>query len=72
MTCIVCELLGSIFKFLFEKVKFGVFFNVILTDLEEKFSILSWDYFLVLTAWSEKSKKVELNPNLGIIEVPFK
>jgi len=41
VTCIVCELLGSIFKFLFEKVKFGVFFNVILTDLEEKFSILS-------------------------------
>jgi len=41
VTCIVCELLGSIFKFFIEKVKFGVFFNVILTDFEEKFSILS-------------------------------
>lgn len=72
MTNIVCELLGSILKFLFEKIKFGVFFNAIFTDFEEKFSILSCDYFLVLTAWSAKSKNVELNPNLGIIEVPFK
>lgn len=35
VTITVCELLGSIFIFLLEKVKFEVFLSVILTDLAE-------------------------------------
>ena len=49
VTFTICELFGLILKFFCEKVKLDVFFNVILTSLEEKFYILSYAYFLELT-----------------------
>jgi hypothetical protein len=55
-----------------ENVKLEVFFNVILAALAEKFSIFSSLSFFELTKVSEKSKKVELRPIFGIIELPFR
>ncbi len=55
-----------------ENVKLEVFFNVILAALAEKFSIFSSLSFFELTKVSEKSKKVELRPIFGTIELPFR
>ena len=64
--------LGDIFTVFCENVKLAEFLKSILTDLGEKFYIFNCFYFLELIGVYPKSKNVEFNASLGIIDRPFK